>query len=81
MGQPEAGQDVGARALSQPDDVLDVQEVQHRDELFAEQLQRRKLEVFCQIWGIVSVAGNVDVDEAGSFLDFDHARTVDELFE
>lgn len=59
VGQPEAGQDVGARALAQPDDVLDVQEVQNRDELLAEQLQRRELEagggngggrVISQLW-------------------------------
>lgn len=44
MGESEPGQHVSARTLANTDHVLYVQEVEHRDQLFAQQLQRWELE-------------------------------------
>lgn len=81
MHHPEPEHDVGAGALAHADDALDLENVQNIDQVLADLLEAGELGIVRQIFGVVLLTHEVDVDKDGSHLDAEHRRVVDERLE
>ena len=77
----EPEHDVGAGTLAHSDNALDAENVEDVDQVLADLLQTRELDVVGEVFGVILLPHEVDVDEDGSHLDAEHRRVVDERLE